>query len=106
MREQNWKPRKKLIEGRRATLETLHNEISEHCDIDSVEKEIVERGKVESEIEEIICLMKHALADKSHPAATVAPKTNNSPNSENSRDCIKVKLPKLTLPSFNGDIAQ
>ena len=100
--------KKKLIEGRRATLETLHNEILEHCDIDSVEKEIVERGEVESEIEEIICLMEHALADKSHPAATVAPPTNvnHSSNSQNSRDSIKVKLPKLTLPSFNGDITQ
>ena len=67
--------KKKLIEGRRAMLETLHNEISEHCDIDSVEKEIVERGEVESEIEEIICLTEHALADTSHPAATVAPQT-------------------------------
>ena len=47
----------KLTEGRRTTLETLHSEILEHCDIDLVEQGIVEHRKVESEIEEIIYLM-------------------------------------------------
>ena len=100
--------KKNLINGRQATLDTLHNEILAHCDIDSVGKEIVEREEVESEIEEIICIMEHALADKWHPAATFAPPTNvnHSSNSQNSRDSIKMKLPKLTLPSFNGDITQ
>ena len=99
---------KKLVECKHTTLEKVNGEILEHCDSDSVEKEIVDCGELESEIEEIICLITHVLSKQTHQTVTVASPANTerSSNIHTSKDNIKVKLPKLELPSFNGDITQ
>eukprot|EP00795_Rhopilema_esculentum_P017080 gene17080-8597_t len=97
-----------LIEHKRTTVEEIDNEILENCDSHSVEKEIVDRSKLESEVENILCLIANAIVEKSQPEPTTNLQGNldYSFGSSYSMDNIKVKLPKLSLPSFDGDITQ
>ena len=97
-----------LIERKRTTVEEIDNEILESCDSDSVEKEIVDRSELESEVEDILCLIANALIEKSQsePTTNLQANLDNSIGSSHSRENIKVKLPKLSLPSFDGDITQ
>eukprot|EP00795_Rhopilema_esculentum_P007795 gene7795-13650_t len=71
-------------------------------------KEIVDRSELESEVEDILYLIANALVEKSQPEPTTNLQANldSSFGSSHSRDNIKDKLQKLSLPSFDGDITQ
>ena len=88
------------LENKRATIASLNNEIEKRFDQQDIEKGIVERSTFEEEIEEVICKLNAALtrpqAQVSETAVTTRPSIGT----------IKVKLPKLSLPYFDGNPTQ
>ena len=88
------------LENKRATIASLNNEIEKQFDQQDIEKDIVERSTFEEEIEEVICKINAALtrpqAQVSETAVTTRPSVST----------IKVKLPKLSLPYFDGNPTQ
>ena len=78
----------------------MNNEIEKHFDQQDIEKDIVERSTFEEEIEEVICKINAALT---RPQAQVSDATITTRPSSST---IKVKLPKLSLPYFDGNPTQ
>ena len=91
---------KNTLIRKRKDLEKIDAEILEAITKDEeIEKEILEREEFEQEIEDYLSLIEIALADVER--SNEQPQTQSTPRFED-----KVKLPKLSLATFNGDVTK
>ena len=89
------------IQKKQEDIKNLNNEILELLtENEDIEKFIVENAELDEEIEEIVCQIDRLLKRQ----ATPAPLQGRHRSEESPAQ--KVKLPKLSLTSFNGDPTQ
>ena len=91
---------KNTLEKKRTEIAALDDEITNLLEEAAIEKEIVDRSEFEEETEETLCRIALALKERAVHHQPVSHQTQRENVFE------KVKLPKLTLSSFNGDPAQ
>ena len=87
------------LDTKRTTIGQIDNEIEELLDETDIEKEIVDRSAFEEELEDTICKITAVLTRKETQNV-------NAVNPRPSGNSVKVKLPKLSLPHFNGNPTQ
>lgn len=99
------------LEKQQKDLELLDNQIAESLDADNIEKEIFERCDFDAAVQESICAISTYLkaTDITKTARVEHSETvQNISNSEQhqghtSKPLSKTRLPKLSLPRFDGD---
>ena len=90
---------------RQKELTVIDNEISYLLEEDQIEKEVCESLDFDSGIDEVVCLIEGALKISKSEDQPPKDLSNAAESTASSGLSRKVNLPKLTLPHFNGNVA-